>query len=72
MRERFHTAVESEANLLGVVFTDAGAMTSAPYRTAAAITGPSPARRSATANVSARARCTNATVTAPRATRPTR
>jgi hypothetical protein len=28
---RFHAQVESEANLLGVVFTDAGAMTSAPY-----------------------------------------
>jgi hypothetical protein len=33
---RFHTAVESEANLLGVVFSDAGAMTSAPYRVGAA------------------------------------
>jgi len=29
---RFHGQVESEANLLGVVFTDPGAMTSAPYR----------------------------------------
>ena len=29
---RFHAACESEANLLGVVFSDAGAMTSAPYR----------------------------------------
>lgn len=28
---RFHGAVESEANLLGVVFTDPGAMTVAPY-----------------------------------------
>jgi N,N-dimethylformamidase len=28
---RFHAQVESEANLLGVVFSDAGAMTSAPY-----------------------------------------
>jgi hypothetical protein len=28
---RFHARVESEANLLGVVFSDAGAMTSAPY-----------------------------------------
>jgi hypothetical protein len=28
---RFHARVESEASLLGVVFTDAGAMTSAPY-----------------------------------------
>ncbi|MCE9532859.1 MAG: carboxypeptidase-like regulatory domain-containing protein [Planctomycetes bacterium] len=28
---RFHAAEESEANLLGVVFSDAGAMTSAPY-----------------------------------------
>ena len=28
---RMHAAYESEANLLGVVFTDAGAMTSAPY-----------------------------------------
>jgi len=28
---RFHTRVESEANLLGVVFSDAGAMTAAPY-----------------------------------------
>jgi hypothetical protein len=28
---RFHAAVESEANLLGVVFSDAGAMTAAPY-----------------------------------------
>ncbi len=28
---RFHAQLESEANLLGVVFTDAGAMTSAPY-----------------------------------------
>ncbi|HKI34053.1 MAG TPA: N,N-dimethylformamidase beta subunit family domain-containing protein [Gemmataceae bacterium] len=29
---RFHARVESEANLLGVVFSDAGAMTSAPYQ----------------------------------------
>jgi hypothetical protein len=29
---RFHMRVESEANLLGVVFTEAGVMTSAPYR----------------------------------------
>lgn len=29
---RFHMRVESEANLLGVVFTDSGVMTSAPYR----------------------------------------
>jgi hypothetical protein len=29
---RFHRTVESEANLLGVVFTDPGAMTAAPYR----------------------------------------
>jgi hypothetical protein len=28
---RFHAQVESEANLLGVVFSDAGAMTVAPY-----------------------------------------
>jgi hypothetical protein len=28
---RFHAKVESEANLLGVVFSDAGAMTVAPY-----------------------------------------
>jgi hypothetical protein len=28
---RFHVQVESEANLLGVVFSDAGAMTVAPY-----------------------------------------
>ncbi|HMC66332.1 MAG TPA: carboxypeptidase-like regulatory domain-containing protein, partial [Gemmataceae bacterium] len=28
---RFHAHVESEANLLGVVFTDPGAMTAAPY-----------------------------------------
>ncbi len=28
---RFHARVESEANLLGVVFTDAGVMTVAPY-----------------------------------------
>src|SRR5262249_11835871 len=28
---RFHARAESEANLLGVVFSDAGAMTSAPY-----------------------------------------
>ena len=30
---RFHTAYESEANLLGVVYSDPGAMTSAPYET---------------------------------------
>jgi hypothetical protein len=29
---RFHQRRESEANLLGVVYTDAGAMTGAPYR----------------------------------------
>jgi len=29
---RFHTAHESEANLLGVVYSDPGAMTVAPYR----------------------------------------
>jgi hypothetical protein len=29
---RFHMRVESEANLLGVVFTDTGIMTGAPYR----------------------------------------
>jgi N,N-dimethylformamidase len=33
---RFHRGVESEANLLGVVFTEAGAMTGAPYRVLAA------------------------------------
>jgi hypothetical protein len=32
LESRFHHRVESEANLLGVVFTDAGAMTSAPYQ----------------------------------------
>jgi len=31
LESRFHHRVESEANLLGVVFTDPGAMTSAPY-----------------------------------------
>jgi hypothetical protein len=31
LESRFHHQVESEANLLGVVFSDAGAMTSAPY-----------------------------------------
>ncbi len=29
---RFHHALESEANLLGVVYSDPGAMTAAPYR----------------------------------------
>jgi len=33
---RFHVRVESEANLLGVVFTEAGAMTGAPFRVLAA------------------------------------
>ena len=33
---RFHAAHESEANLLGVVFSDAGVMTAAPYRVIAA------------------------------------
>ncbi|HVX16124.1 MAG TPA: carboxypeptidase-like regulatory domain-containing protein [Pirellulales bacterium] len=33
LESRFHLLVESEANLLGVVFTEAGAMTGAPYRT---------------------------------------
>lgn len=32
LESRFHARVESEANLLGVVFTEAGAMTGAPYR----------------------------------------
>ena len=32
LESRFHLRVESEANLLGVVFTEAGAMTGAPYR----------------------------------------
>lgn len=32
---RFHARVESEANLLGVVFTDPGAMTVAPYEVVA-------------------------------------
>jgi hypothetical protein len=32
LESRFHTRVESEANLLGVVFTDAGIMTAAPFR----------------------------------------
>jgi hypothetical protein len=31
LESRFHHQVESEANLLGVVFSDPGAMTSAPY-----------------------------------------
>jgi len=31
LESRFHESVESEANLLGVVFTEAGQMTSAPY-----------------------------------------
>jgi hypothetical protein len=29
---RFHMRVESEANLLGVVYTDSGVMTSAPFK----------------------------------------
>ncbi len=32
LESRFHARVESEASLLGVVFTEAGAMTGAPYR----------------------------------------
>ncbi|MSR31144.1 MAG: carboxypeptidase regulatory-like domain-containing protein [Gemmataceae bacterium] len=32
LESRFHLQVESEANLLGVVFTEAGAMTGAPYQ----------------------------------------
>ena len=32
LESRFHIYVESEANLLGVVFTDTGIMTAAPYR----------------------------------------
>ena len=35
LESRFHAHVESEANLLGVVFTDAGAMTSAPFEVVA-------------------------------------
>ena len=31
LESRFHLRNESEANLLGVVYTDAGAMTGAPY-----------------------------------------
>ena len=33
VESRMHDRVESEANLLGVVYTDAGAMTGAPYKT---------------------------------------
>lgn len=36
LESRFHTRVESEANLLGVVFTYDGIMTSAPYEVLAA------------------------------------
>lgn len=36
LESRLHPRVESEANLLGVVYTDAGIMTSAPYRVIAA------------------------------------
>jgi hypothetical protein len=32
LESRFHCRVESEANLLGVVYTEAGIMTAAPYR----------------------------------------
>lgn len=32
LESRFHLRVESEANLLGAVFSEAGAMTGAPYR----------------------------------------
>jgi N,N-dimethylformamidase len=32
LESRMHERLESEANLLGVVYTDAGAMTGAPYR----------------------------------------
>src|SRR5262249_8115475 len=32
LESRFHMRVESEANLLGVVFTDTGIMTGAPFR----------------------------------------
>lgn len=35
LESRFHRTVESEANLLGVVTTEAGMMTAAPYRTIA-------------------------------------
>jgi N,N-dimethylformamidase len=33
LESRFHTRHESESNVLGVVFTDAGIMTGAPYQT---------------------------------------
>lgn len=36
LESRFHRTVESEANLLGVVSTDSGVMTAAPYRAIAA------------------------------------
>jgi hypothetical protein len=35
LESRMHLKLESEANLLGAVFTDAGAMTGAPYRVVA-------------------------------------
>jgi hypothetical protein len=35
LESRFHRTVESEANLLGVVTTEAGMMTAAPYRVVA-------------------------------------
>ena len=69
---RFHPRVESEANLLGVVFTYDGIMTSAPYGSKTPGTGCSPERVSKTAPCSASRACTAACPAAHRGTRPTK
>ena len=69
---RFHMRVESEANLLGVVFTETGIMTGAPFRVLDAAHWAFAGTGLRTATSSARRACTAAVPAALRATRPTR
>ena len=64
--------VESEAALLGVVFTETGVMTGAPYRVRDATHWAFAGTGLATATSLARRACTAAARAGPRATRPTR
>ena len=69
---RFHARVESEANLLGVVFSETGIMTGAPYRVLKADHWAFAGRTSRTATSSASRACTCAVRAGPRGMKPTR
>ena len=69
---RMHRRVESEANLLGVVYSDPGVMTAAPYEVKKPITGFSPAPRYRMATALVKPACMSASLAVHPAMKPTR